>query len=111
MPTIGHVAVGLAAGRMFARDPTRPAPAMIGGSLLALAPDLDILGPLTGAPPGSPLDHRGALHSVLTALLIGLATVGAARLLRGSPHRGWPPSLGSASSAQASWLVMGSWIS
>ena len=72
MPTIGHVAVGLAAGRMLARDPEELRPAMFTGACLAVLPDLDWIGALSGIPPYGLWSHRGLCHSLLGAVVLGL---------------------------------------
>jgi len=71
MPSLGHVAVGLAAGRLHA-GPARPrlAPALA-FTALSLFPDLDVLARSFGAARGSPWLHRGALHSLLAAATVG----------------------------------------
>jgi inner membrane protein len=72
MPSLGHVAVGLAAGRLHA-GPARPraVPALV-FTALAMFPDLDVLARQLGAPRGSPWLHRGALHSLVTAIAAGI---------------------------------------
>ena len=78
MASLGHVAVGLAAGRLHARrDPALRA--MLGFSALSLLPDLDVIGFAFGVPYGAPLGHRGASHSLLVALLLGALCVPLAR--------------------------------
>lgn len=72
MATIGHLAVGLAVARW--RDGQRAVPlaaAMLGWSLLALAPDLDLVGFALGVRYAAPFGHRGASHSLAAALLVG----------------------------------------
>jgi inner membrane protein len=73
MPTIGHLAVGLAAGRAFSRSDEESPRAMLLGALLATAPDLDILTPLLGLQEGSPLAHRVATHSLVVAVAVGVS--------------------------------------
>lgn len=80
MPSLGHVAVGLAAGRLHAgRDGPRLR-ATLAFTALATFPDLDLFGRALGAPAGSAWLHRGALHSLAVALVAGLV---AALLLGG----------------------------
>lgn len=85
MPDLGHVAVGLAAGRAYAgarvNEPggLRAAAAF---SALALLPDLDLVGRLFGVPALAPWGHRGAAHSVLAALFVAAAAVPLCRALR-----------------------------
>jgi len=72
MPSIGHLAVGLAAGRLHAgRDgPRLRATAVLTG--LALLPDLDGLGLILRPEPGSVWRHRGASHSLVMAVVAAL---------------------------------------
>lgn len=71
MPSLGHVAVGLAAGRLHAGpDGPRLAPTAA-FTLLAVLPDLDVLARWLGAARGSPWLHRGALHSLALAVAAG----------------------------------------
>ena len=73
MASIGHIAVGMEAGRAFAPDPRRSRKAMILFSLLSLWPDLDVIGFAFGIHYGDSFGHRGATHSVAAALLVGYA--------------------------------------
>lgn len=73
MPSLGHVAVGLAAGRLHAgADRPRLGPMLV-LTAAAMFPDLDVLARRLGALPGSPWLHRGALHSLPVALGFGIA--------------------------------------
>ncbi|MFK7992176.1 MAG: metal-dependent hydrolase [Sandaracinaceae bacterium] len=67
MASLGHIAVGLAAGR--AHRTARPARWMLGFSLLSLAPDLDVVAFPLGIPYEHAFGHRGATHALLVALL------------------------------------------
>ncbi len=81
MPSFGHVAVGLAAGRFQAQDRPRLRPALVLTGL-AMFPDVDVLvGGGRGAERDSIWWHRGALHSLLAAAIAAL--VGAMLLDRG----------------------------
>jgi inner membrane protein len=73
--SLGHVAVGCAAGRLAAETTPEvsPAAAMIGLSALSLLPDLDGIAFALGIPYGAPFPHRGASHSLLVASAVGLA--------------------------------------
>ena len=71
MPTIGHLAVGMAAGRLLARNREEVRPLMAVGTLLAIAPDFDLLGTLLGVGPESVWVHRGVTHSLAAAVLLG----------------------------------------
>src|SRR5215470_12823045 len=81
MPSLGHVAIGMAAGRVWTglrcRSDERSALArsMVAFSALSLAPDLDVIAFRLGIPYSAPWGHRGAAHSIVVAL--ALATVAA----------------------------------
>jgi membrane-bound metal-dependent hydrolase YbcI (DUF457 family) len=84
MPTIGHVIVGLAAGRVYARRPDELLPAMAVGCVISCWPDLDVIAVALGAEYGSALDHRSASHSIFAAVAAaGLVALVARR--RGIP--------------------------
>ena len=93
MASIGHVAVGMAAGRAFAGRLGRPATtastvsAMIALSILSMLPDLDVIAFRLGIPYAAPFGHRGASHSLCAALLVGAAAGILALGLRLSPIR------------------------
>ena len=72
MPSLGHLAVGLAAGRLHAGSdgPRLRATAVLAG--LALFPDLDAFSRALGARPGSVWLHRGASHSRVAAAAAAL---------------------------------------
>ena len=72
MATLGHVAVGMAAGRLWDGS----ARAMVALSALALAPDLDVIAFRFGIPYSAPFGHRGAAHSILIALVLGTLAAG-----------------------------------
>ncbi len=80
MPSFGHVAVGLAAGRFQAKDGPRLRPTLI-LTALATFPDLDVVTWFVGAGGRSVWWHRGALHSLVAAALAAL--LGALLLDRG----------------------------
>ena len=72
MASLGHVAVGMAAARAY-RGTRRALWAwMIFGALLALAPDLDVIGRGFGIRYAAPWGHRGATHSLLFCIGLGL---------------------------------------
>lgn len=87
MASLGHVAVGMCAGRAFAdRGSRRPGLAMALFAGLALLPDLDFLHVALGGRNEGPFGHRGAAHSLIPALvaaLVGFALAGRLRLPRG----------------------------
>ncbi|MGC3997110.1 MAG: metal-dependent hydrolase [Anaeromyxobacter sp.] len=72
MPSLGHVAVGLAAGRFHTAGggPRLRATAVF--TALAVWPDLDFKARALGAAAGSPWLHRGASHSLLAAAAAAL---------------------------------------
>jgi inner membrane protein len=101
MASFGHVAVGLLTGRLHggggegknggpAGDgggkPRRPVswPALLAFMVLALLPDADLALVAMGACDDGACGHRGASHSLLVALAIGLFAGMVARRL------GWP---------------------
>jgi len=70
MPSVGHVAVGLAAAR-WGRPPI---PARAWAALLVVAaglPDVDVVAFSLGIPYHAPFGHRGASHSLVVAVLCG----------------------------------------
>jgi inner membrane protein len=82
MPSIGHIAVGLAAARM---ERTPPRFSRWSWALwlttLSLLPDADVLAFSLGIPYRAPFGHRGAFHSIAFALIVGtLVWAGAAAL-------------------------------
>jgi inner membrane protein len=96
MASIGHLAVGLLAGRLHggADGPAEPrtpseSRAASAGTLLAFAalaslPDADVLGVALGLPDAGACGHRGASHSFLLAIAVGVVTALYARRF------GWP---------------------
>ncbi len=85
MASIGHVAVGLALGRLGAAtaSPLRRAASMLGLSALAMLPDADVVAFALGIPYGAQWGHRGASHSLALAGLVSLAVAAGTRLARG----------------------------
>jgi inner membrane protein len=72
MASIGHIAVGMAAGRAFTRDPALWKKAAFAFSVISIWPDVDAIGFLFGVPYRDSIGHRGATHSLLLAGLVGL---------------------------------------
>ncbi len=74
MPSIGHVAVGLAVARGV-RRPERLRPLAWTALCVAAAelPDLDVVAFRLGIPYGAPWGHRGAVHSLAFAAACTLA--------------------------------------
>ena len=73
MASLGHVAVGMLAGRALLRH----APGGGAGTVavfcgLALLPDLDYLGVMMGVPDSGPCGHRGTSHSLVPPLVVAL---------------------------------------
>jgi inner membrane protein len=85
MASIGHIAVGMAAGRAFTDDRVLWRKAALAFSIISIWPDVDAIGFLFGVPYGDPIGHRGATHSLLLALLVGLGCYAFAQ------RRGLPP--------------------
>src|SRR5690349_1919698 len=73
MAGLGHVAVGMAAGRWIAqREDARAWRPMLAFSVLSLAPDADVIAFALGIPYEAQLGHRGASHSLVIAIALGL---------------------------------------
>jgi inner membrane protein len=72
MASLGHIAVGMAAGRAITPRGQNPTKAMVALSLLSMWPDVDVVGFSLGVPYEAPFGHRGATHSSLVALAIGV---------------------------------------
>lgn len=94
MASLGHVAVGMVAGRLASRGAARGTSGalvfrMFALSAASLLPDADVIAFQLGIPYGAPFGHRGASHSFVAALLIGiLAGILAAQQAR--PRAGLP---------------------
>ncbi len=71
MASLLHVAVGVAAGRLWAGRPSWRA--ALAWSALSMLPDADVLAFVVGIPYAAPFGHRGASHSLAFALACGLA--------------------------------------
>jgi inner membrane protein len=92
MASIGHALVGLALARghdsvtSSALEPRARGRRLLGAvvfPLLALLPDLDVVAFKLGIPYGADFGHRGASHSIVAAVTIGLVLAPlVARLLR-----------------------------
>lgn len=76
MASLGHIAVGMFAGRAWA---PRDAPwrhvfaACVVGASLAMLPDLDVVAFALHIPYSAPWGHRGAAHSLVVAIVLGCA--------------------------------------
>ena len=73
MASLGHVAVGLAAARMYHRGTLPRWPSMAAWSALSLLPDVDVIGFGMGVAYGDPWGHRGATHSLTFSVALGVA--------------------------------------
>lgn len=84
MASLGHIAVGAAASRIYRAAPLeRPSiAAVVVWSGLSFLPDADVIGFSLGVPYEAAWGHRGATHSFVFALAIGAAAGIAAGLLR-----------------------------
>jgi len=106
MPSLGHLAVGMAAGRVWT-ELQRPKPersnfkvlarSMVAFSALSLAPDLDVIAFHFGIPYSAPFGHRGAAHSILIALVLATVAAVATRLR--------PDQVGSGHNRNRLWLL------
>jgi inner membrane protein len=70
MASLGHIAVGLAAGRVYAKR--RAWVPMFVFSVLSMLPDSDVVAFALRVPYSAPFGHRGATHSFAFAALVGL---------------------------------------
>src|SRR5688572_16499209 len=86
MASLGHIAVGAAASRIYRAAPLeRPSlAAVIFWSALSFLPDADVIGFSLGVPYEAAWGHRGATHSFAFAVAIGVAAGIVARRLRRS---------------------------
>ena len=89
MASLGHLAIGMCAGRAFTNDAReahqadlQPAPVMAVFAGLALLPDLDYVAVSFGLPDTGPLGHRGAAHSLVLPVLAAAVAFALARRLR-----------------------------
>ena len=90
MATLGHVAVGMATGRMSQRRGTsrrRLILSMVLLSALALLPDADVIAFALGIPYDAEWGHRGAAHSLGFAAMFACVAALAAWPLRIGPAR------------------------
>ena len=76
MASVGHIIVGMTAARVADAPDTRRGRGVTGAlfwSLLSLLPDLDVIGFSLGIQYGDAWGHRGATHSLLFSLMLGVA--------------------------------------
>src|SRR5215831_6553694 len=83
MASIGHIAIGMSAGR--GRRWTH----MVWWSALSLLPDADVIGFSFGVRYADPWGHRGATHSIAFALAVAAAIASAAPWLKLPRLRTW----------------------
>lgn len=85
MASFGHVAVGMALGRLGTRgaSPRRVGVAMVGMAALAMLPDADVIAFVLRIPYAATWGHRGASHSLFLAAALALAVAAGTRLGRG----------------------------
>src|SRR5690349_338639 len=75
MASLGHVAIGMAAARLYARrEPSSRVLAfrMVALSAVSLLPDADVISFHLGIPYEAPFGHRGASHSIVAALVLAV---------------------------------------
>ncbi len=85
MASIGHIAAGMTAARLYrARQRTTWSiiTSMVVWSFLSMLPDADVLGFRFGIAYAAPWGHRGATHSLFFALVLGTLIGAAAPLFR-----------------------------
>jgi inner membrane protein len=81
MASLGHVAIGMAAGRLQSPSSHALLGSMVFWSFLSMLPDADVIGLSFGIPYDHPWGHRGATHSFAFAASAGVAVgVGGAML-------------------------------
>lgn len=90
MASLGHIAIGMAAGRAWAGEGAprgKLVKAMVAFCVLSLLPDADVIAFVFGIPYEAPWGHRGASHSFVFALLLTAAIVAIARKAGAPPLR------------------------
>jgi inner membrane protein len=73
MASVGHIAVGMAAARVYHNGHMPRASSMALWSALSLLPDIDVIGFALGVPYADPWGHRGATHSLTLSVAVGVA--------------------------------------
>jgi inner membrane protein len=73
MASLGHVAVGMAAARVYNRGRLPRWALVAAWSALSLLPDLDVIGFGLGVQYADPWGHRGATHSLTLSIVLGVA--------------------------------------
>ena len=90
MASLAHIAVGMVAGRVHQRERAEWRAllfSMMFWSLVSLLPDADVIGFLFGVRYGDPWGHRGATHSFVFSLVLGLLIGAIGMALRLPPFR------------------------
>lgn len=72
MATLGHVAIGMAAGRLEGQRGRRAMALMVVFTAISLLPDADVVAFTLGIPYEHAFGHRGASHSFAAALGLGV---------------------------------------
>jgi len=91
MSALGHIAIGVATARRVTPGGVPSGVLrnrMLALSALAMLPDLDFLVP-AGPFLVGPFTHRGALHSLAVAVVVGLAVAILVTIRRGGHAIGW----------------------
>ena len=84
-----HAIVPLMLGAAAGRQRISP-PLLAAGAVAAMLPDLDVLAFYLHIPYGDAFGHRGATHSIVFALMLGLLAAWGYRRLESTPRRaGW----------------------
>jgi inner membrane protein len=73
MASLGHIALGVAVAR--AHQGRFSWKAAVAFSTFSMVPDLDVIAFKFGIPYAAPFGHRGASHSLVFALLMGVAAL------------------------------------
>lgn len=71
MASLGHVAIGLVAGRAHGGRGRAAAASMVAFCAISLLPDADVIAFAVGIPYEDAFGHRGASHSIAAALALG----------------------------------------
>lgn len=90
MAGVGHLAVGMAAARLYRTEQPSARPSlatMLFWSALSFLPDTDVVGFLLGVRYGDQWGHRGATHSIVFSLAVGVVVGMAARTAGKRPLR------------------------
>jgi inner membrane protein len=84
MASLGHIAVGIAASRVYRRERTARAPflSLLFWSALSFLPDADVIGFRFGVAYSAEWGHRGATQSLAFAIALGALIAAVAPLFR-----------------------------